>query len=58
MGLIQKGSVIVADNVVYPGAPEYLKYFKEVASKYGKYRSVLYHSYDAYSDVPDAVLVS
>ncbi|XP_033631176.1 catechol O-methyltransferase-like [Asterias rubens] len=27
-GLLRKGTVILADNVIYPGAPEYLEYVK------------------------------
>jgi len=27
-GSIQKGTVVVGDNIVYPGAPDYLNYFK------------------------------
>lgn len=27
-GLLRKGSVIVADNVIYPGAPDYLEYVR------------------------------
>ena len=27
-GLIQPGTVIVADNVIYPGAPDYLEYIR------------------------------
>ena len=28
LGLLRKGSVVFADNVLFPGAPEYLEYFK------------------------------
>ncbi len=28
-GGIQKGTVVVGDNIVYPGAPEYLQHFKD-----------------------------
>ncbi len=55
--LIRTGAVVVADNVVYPGAPDYLAFMKEAANR-KQYRSVLYHTYDAYTDIPDAVMVS
>lgn len=54
LGVIQKGSVVVGDNIIEPGAPDYLQHFKE--SK--EYNSVLYHSYIEYWTTPDAVLVS
>lgn len=40
-GLIRKGTVIVADNIIYPGSPDYLEHFK----KNDLYDSTLYHSY-------------
>ena len=46
--------MVVGDNIVYPGSPAYLAYFKESEM----YDSVLYHSYLEYTDDPDAVLVS
>jgi catechol O-methyltransferase len=33
-GLLQKGTVIVADNVVFPGAPGYLEYIRAAKDKY------------------------
>ena len=54
IGVIKKGSVVVGDNIIYPGSPDYLQFFKER----NDYESTLYHSYLEYSDRPDAVLVS
>jgi len=28
LGLIKSGTMIVADNVIYPGAPDYLDYIR------------------------------
>ena len=28
-GVIKKGTVIVGDNIIFPGAPDYLQWFKE-----------------------------
>lgn len=28
-GVIQKGTVLIGDNIIYPGSPDYLKYFQE-----------------------------
>ena len=44
----------MGDNMIIPGAPEYLEYLKDSE----KYNSVLYHSHVEYSKLPDAVLVS
>ena len=55
--LIRAGAIIIADNIIYPGAATYLAFMQESALK-KKFKSVLYHSYDAYTDVPDAVMVS
>ena len=27
-GAIQKGTLVIGDNIVFPGAPDYLKYFQ------------------------------
>lgn len=40
-GIIPKGSVIIGDNIICPGAPDYLEYFKNNSD----YKSTLYHSY-------------
>ncbi len=53
-GSIAKGTVVIGDNIIYPGSPAYLDHFKQNEL----YDSVLYHSYLEYSDHPDAVLVS
>ena len=45
---------MIGDNIIYPGAPDYLQYFKESKD----YESVLYHSNIDHSDKADAVLVS
>ena len=39
-GAIKKGTVVVGDNIITPGSPDYLAYFK--ANK--NYDSTLYHS--------------
>ena len=28
-GLIVKGTVVMGDNIIYPGSPDYLEYFKK-----------------------------
>ena len=40
--------------MIRPGAPDYWARMKESPD----YKSVLYHQYVEYSDVPDAVLIS
>jgi catechol O-methyltransferase len=54
-GLIRSGTMIVADNVIYPGAPNYLNYIKNNPNYITKtYESTLeYHE-----DVRDGVEVS
>lgn len=54
LGVIQKGSIVVGDNIIEPGAPDYLQYFKENKG----YDSILYHAFVEYWDKKDAVLVS
>lgn len=55
VGLIKRGTVIVADNVITPGAPDYLKYIRNSPH----YSSQLHKSKLEYSnDVPDGVEVS
>lgn len=54
LGILHKGSLIVADNIIYPGAPDYLQHFKNEKT----YDTTMYHSYVEYSSTPDAVLVS
>jgi hypothetical protein len=45
---------VIGDNIICPGSPDYLQYFKENKN----FQSTLYHSYVEYTDIPDAVLVS
>jgi len=55
LSLVQPGSVIVADNVIYPGAPDYLKYIRE--SRH--YTTTFYEATLEYDDrIPDGVEVS
>ena len=53
-GAIKKGTVVIGDNIIFPGCPEYHQHFKTN----NQYNSILYHSYLEYSDQADAVLVS
>ena len=53
-GVIGKGCIVVGDNIIRPGCPDYLERMKN----HPEYKSTLYHSYIEYSDLPDAVLVS
>ncbi|XP_040203864.1 catechol O-methyltransferase-like [Rana temporaria] len=50
-GLLKKGSVLLADNVVYPGAPDFLKYVRTS----GRYDCTNYPSHIEYSEKPDAL---
>ncbi|KAM9330865.1 catechol O-methyltransferase-like [Gastrophryne carolinensis] len=50
-GLLKKGSVLVADNVVYPGAPDFLQYVRTS----GHYDCTNYPSHVEYTDKPDAL---
>jgi catechol O-methyltransferase len=53
--LLRKGSVLVADNILFPGAPEYAKYVR--TSK--KYQSTFHKSTLEYiEEVEDGVEVS
>ena len=54
LGAIKKGTVVIGDNIIYPGCPGYLEHFKVNEH----YDSVLYHSHLEYSNQADAVLVS
>ncbi|XP_022086442.1 catechol O-methyltransferase-like [Acanthaster planci] len=53
-GLLRKGTVIVADNIIFPGAPDYLEYVQSSE----KYQTELIHSTFEYSDREDAVAKS
>ena len=54
LGAIKKGTIVIGDNIIFPGCPAYLEHFK--ANEH--YDSVLYHSHLEYSNEVDAVLVS
>ncbi|XP_018412485.1 PREDICTED: catechol O-methyltransferase-like [Nanorana parkeri] len=51
LGLLKKGSVIVADNVVYPGAPDFLEYVRTS----GRYECTNFPSHVEYRNKPDAL---
>ncbi|XP_022083532.1 catechol O-methyltransferase-like [Acanthaster planci] len=53
-GLLKKGTVILADNVIHPGAPDYLEYVQSSE----KYHTELIHSTLEYSNKEDAVAMS
>jgi catechol O-methyltransferase len=53
--LIQSGTVIVADNVIYPGAPDYLEYVRNNPN----YKNTFHEAKLEYvNDTPDGVEVS
>ncbi|KAM4707909.1 catechol O-methyltransferase-like isoform 1-T1 [Discoglossus pictus] len=51
LGLLRKGSVLVADNVVYPGCPDFLAYVRTC----GRYDCTNFPSHLEYSNKPDAL---
>jgi catechol O-methyltransferase len=54
--LLKKGGVVAADNILIPGAPEYLAYVKE---KPAVYRTTMFEATIEYNDwVKDAVAFS
>ena len=54
-GALRPGTVVVADNVIYPGTPEYLAHVRA----HPRFRSVFHPAQLEYStDVPDGVEVS
>ncbi|KAL4124394.1 hypothetical protein PRIC2_007992 [Phytophthora ramorum] len=53
-GLLQSGSVVMADNVVFHQINDYLEYIRAHAN----FTSVLYESYLEYSDLKDGLEVS
>jgi catechol O-methyltransferase len=53
-GVIKKGTLVLGDNIIYPGSKEYLEHFKER----NDYDSTLIHSFVEYSNISDAILVS
>lgn len=52
--MIKKGAIVVGDNIITPGSPDYLEHFKNNVN----FDSVLEHSYVEYCDIPDAILIS
>ncbi|XP_029427869.1 catechol O-methyltransferase [Rhinatrema bivittatum] len=50
-GLLKKGSVLVADNVICPGAPDFLQYVRNS----GRYECMNYLSHLEYSERVDAL---
>ncbi|CAF0807737.1 unnamed protein product [Adineta steineri] len=55
VGLIKSGTMIIADNVIYPGAPDYLEYVQNNPN----YSTTLRESTREYDDnVRDAVAIS
>lgn len=50
-GLLKKGSVLVADNVICPGTPEYLEYVRNSP----RYKSQYYRSHLEYTKVEDGL---
>jgi len=53
-GLIKPGSVLVADNCLYPGCPDYVEYIRE----HPQYDSVRHETTLEYCNEPDHVWVS
>ena len=53
-GLLRKGTLILADNIIFPGAPDYLEYVQSSE----KYQTELIHSTLEYSDKEDAIAKS
>lgn len=54
-GLVAKGTVLVADNIIYPGAPDYLEYVKNSTH----YKTETHETQLEYkSDMKDMVCVS
>lgn len=53
--LLHPGSTIVADNVLTPGAPNYLKYIQSVPDKYA---NVIHETTLEYSSEKDWVVVT
>lgn len=50
-GLLRKGSVLLADNVVVPGAPEYLEYIRSSP----RYSSQYFKSHLEYTKIEDGL---
>lgn len=50
-GLLRKGSVLLADNVIFPGAPQYLEYVRSSQ----QYESQYFKSHLEYTKVEDGL---
>ncbi len=56
-GWLHPGSIVVADNVLVPGAPKYRKYMREQQGK--RFTTIEHRTHLEYQDlVPDLVLES
>lgn len=55
-GWLHPGSVVVADNVVFPGAPEYRQYMTEQEGR--RFRTEAHDTHAEYTRIKDVVLVS
>jgi catechol O-methyltransferase len=55
-GWLHRGSVVVADNVRVPGAPEYLRYMREQQDRV--WHTVEHKTHGEYSLIPDLLLES
>ncbi|KAK9391542.1 catechol O-methyltransferase [Crotalus adamanteus] len=50
-GLLRKGSILLADNIIYPGAPEFIKYIRSN----NRYECTSYPTFLEYMKVEDAM---
>lgn len=50
--------MIVADGLLTETNTDYMMYMREIASNARLYKSTMFATYQAYTDLPDAVLVS
>ncbi|ETE65680.1 Catechol O-methyltransferase [Ophiophagus hannah] len=50
-GLLRKGSILLADNIIYPGAPEFIKYIRSNS----RYECTSYPTFLEYMKVEDAM---
>lgn len=53
-GVIRKGSLVIADNVIFPGSPKYIAHLQN----HKDYESVLIKSFVEYTDITDGVMFS
>lgn len=56
VGLLRKGTVVLADNVICPGAPDYLEYLDAHQSKYST--ELISVPFEYRPETPDAMSVS